>query len=115
MKISENELFFPNQPNFRSDTSQLLILQDTISVKFLPRKLERQFNNAYHALLWFPYLALPFQPHSTSIGYTKIYAKTSQSHLLSCYIIKPYVSETHNHQKAESLRTASISKLQYGQ
>ena len=101
MKISENELFFPNQHNFLTTGHHLYIFPAslTISVKFFPRKLERQFNNAYHALLWFPYLALPFQPHSTSIGYTKTYAKTSQSHLLSCYIIKPYASETHNHQK----------------
>ena len=59
----------------------------------------------------FPISLYPFQPHATSIGYAKAYPKTSQSNLLSCYIqiIKPYVGETHNHQKVESLRASSLS------
>ena len=58
----------------------------------------------------FPISPYPIQPYATSIGYTEAYAKTIQSNLLLCciQIIKPYVGETHNHQKAESLRTPSL-------
>ena len=58
----------------------------------------------------FPISPYPIQPYATSIGYTEAYAKTIQSNLLLCciQIIKPYVGETHNHQKAESLRAPSL-------
>ena len=73
----------------------------------------------------FPISPYPIQPYAASIGYTKAYAKPSQSNLLSayakpsqsnllsCYIktIKPYVGEKCNHTKIESLRAASLSKL----
>ena len=61
----------------------------------------------------FPIFPYPIQPHATSIGYTKAYAKTRQSNPLSCYIqiIKPYMGQTHIHQKADSLSAASLSKL----
>ena len=52
----------------------------------------------------FPILPYPVQSHFKSIGYTKANAKTSQSNLLSCYmqIIKSYVDEAQNNQKAGS-------------
>ena len=61
----------------------------------------------------FPISPYPGQPYAASIGYTKAYAKPSQSNLLSCYIqiIKPYWGEKYNHTKVESLRAASLSKL----
>ena len=61
----------------------------------------------------FPILSYPIQPHATSIGYTKAHVKTRQSNPLSCYIqiIKPYMGQTHIHQKADSLSAASLSKF----
>ena len=61
----------------------------------------------------FPISSYLIEPNATSTGYSEAYANTSQSNLLSCYIqiIKSHLGETHNHQKAESLRAPSFSKL----
>ena len=44
-------------------------------------------HNPHHVVHWFLYLSYPIRPHTTtSIGYTKPYAKQNQSNLLSSYI-----------------------------
>ena len=60
-------------------------------------------------LIW----SYPIPPFTTSIGYTKAYAKPSHSNLSSCYIqiITPYMGQTHIHQKAESSRAAPLLKF----
>ena len=72
-------------------------------------------NSRILVMLFFGFPISPYsiQPHVTTIGYTEAHVKTSESNLLSCYIqiIKPQVDETHNHQKADSLRAPSLSKL----
>ena len=114
---SKNELFFPN------NLSQIPILQHPVPIFSLPpspflSNFALQNWNPKATILIMLFFGLPvssysISSHATSIGYTKAYVKTSQSNLLSCYIqiIKPYVDETHIHQIAETLRAASLSKL----
>ena len=122
--FSKYELVFPNQANFSSDPSQILILQHPIPIYFLlsPPTLSNfaivngNTNSTILIMLFFgfPIWSYPIQPHSTSIRCAKVNAKTSQSNLLSCCIkiIKLYVDEAHNHQRTESLRAVSLSKLE---
>ena len=100
--LSKYELFSLDQDNFISDPSQILILQYlfptgspslTICVKFPPCQLEPLFNVV---LIMFsidlPIFSYPIRPHATVVVYIKLYAKPSQSNLLSNYIqiIIPY-------------------------
>ena len=62
------------------------------------------------------YHGLPIQPHTKSIGHTTAHAHASQSYSLSLYIlvyadIMILLWFKYNHQKAESSRAASLSKL----
>ena len=125
MKISEN--CFQNMTSF-SQIKLILVLINIVTTTPLPYisllpspslsnfALEkRNLSIAILIMLFFgfPIFPYPIQPHATSIGYTKAYAKTRQSNPLSCYIqiIKPYIGQTHIHQKADSLSATSLSKF----
>ena len=114
----QNMKFFPNQTNFSSGPSQILILQHPIPVSSLllsPSLSNFALENWNPSCSFLVLLPRPtlFNHMPTSIGYTKSYAKPSQSSLLLCHIqiIKPYKSQTHIHQKAKFLKAASLSKL----
>ena len=119
--FSKNELYFPNQSNFSSGLSQILIPHPSIPISslapllslssFAPENWNLSSTIIFMILFVFSISSYPNQPHTTSIEYTKLYAKTSQSNLLSSYtqIIKPYMGQTHIHQKFQSLRAVSVS------
>ena len=121
--FSKYKLLFLDQINSSSDPSQTLMLQFPISrasliisVKFYPSQLKPFFNTIFTMfLIGFPILSYPIRPQvTTSIRYTKAYAKSN----LSKFIVKLYADHKNvlikhaRHQKAESLRSASLSKLE---
>ena len=61
----------------------------------------------------FPISSYLIQPYAASTGCTESYVKTTLSNLLLCYIqiIKPYMGQIYIHQIPETLRPASLSKL----
>ena len=121
--FSKYKLLFPNQASSSSDPSQILILQHPIPMSFLPPSpslanfsldnWKTLLNNPHHALLWIPYLFLPYSTirHNYWI-YKSIYKdKPTKSITMHLQIIKPYIGQTNICQNAESLRAASLSKL----
>ena len=112
--FSECKLLFSDQANPSSAILQLPITFSfsaslTISVQFYSSQLNPLFKTIliifFISFLIFPY---PIWPHATtSIGYTKPYAKPSQLNQYHNTLWAKYAT----HQKAESLRAASISKV----
>ena len=102
--FSKYELFYLYQANFSSDPSQIGILQFCIPRKLplLPCHLcqipTSQLNLLFNAILimffiGFPIFVYLIQPHATTIGYTKSFAKLGQWNLLSSntQIIIPFL------------------------
>ena len=106
-----------------SESYQTLMLQfPTPGASLFPWPSLSNFNLAkwshlrrrpYHILYQFPYFVLPIRPQATtSIGYTKPYAKPSHSSLLLTYIqIIILVAQTRYPPKSWVWRVASQSKL----
>ena len=112
--FSKCKLLFSDQANPSSAILQLPITFSfsaslTISVQFYSSQLNPLFKTIliifFIGFLIFPY---PIWPHATtSIGYTKPYAKPSQLNQYHNTLWAKYAA----HQKVESLRAASISKV----
>ena len=99
--FSKYKLHFLHQANSSSDPSQMLMLQFSIPRAslphlriILPNRRKRLFNTILVMLfIGFPILSYTIRLRVTEcIGYTKPYANTSQSNLISSYIkiIIPY-------------------------
>ena len=104
--FSKYKLLFPNQASSSSDPSQILILQHPIPMSFLPPSpslanfaldnWKTLLNNPHHALLWIPYLFLPYSTISHNYWIYKIIYqdKPTKSIIMHIQVIKPYIGQT---------------------
>ena len=120
--FSKYELFFPNQANFSSDLSHILMLQHPVLISSLsPSSLLFNFvlknwilNSTILIMLSLGFLISPYPiwPLAIDIGYTQI----SQDKPIKSIIMlsTDHKTKTHNHQKAKYLRAVSNKVGQHG-